>query len=60
MKMPIQKKPGNGATAKAGELAKDSCTLVCVNCNCQVRVEKANAIPKCPQCGHSQYGERFL
>jgi hypothetical protein len=44
--------------AKAGEKAWETGTFKCQSCNAEVRVQKGDRIPECPN-GHKTYDERI-
>ena len=40
---------------KAGELARETATYKCENCNQHIRLESGALIPKCPNCGQEEF-----
>jgi DNA-directed RNA polymerase subunit RPC12/RpoP len=44
-------------TILAGEEVSEGTTLQCQKCNHQVKVNKGQSVPKCPNCGHDIFDE---
>jgi predicted RNA-binding Zn-ribbon protein involved in translation (DUF1610 family) len=44
--------------AKAGESAREGGEFRCASCHERVRVNKGQAIPKCPSCGGEAFDSR--